>query len=171
MIRDGESVDKCGPNQTAACGSGAHSHIRGLGLDDALEARNVSQVHRNPPPRLPAPQYHLPHLRSRFRWERFGLLRAKTLLACSGHGRANECSARCGRHPIDDPRGQDRRACGADRRSARHGQDRAGDGDGAGACTSFRKFSQVSASFRNRFLSIKVVRFILDVASCIVCVV
>ena len=23
--------------------SGAHSHIRGLGLDDALEARNVSQ--------------------------------------------------------------------------------------------------------------------------------
>lgn len=24
-------------------GAGAHSHIRGLGLDDALEARNVSQ--------------------------------------------------------------------------------------------------------------------------------
>ena len=25
------------------CFLGAHSHIRGLGLDDALEARNVSQ--------------------------------------------------------------------------------------------------------------------------------
>lgn len=26
---------------------GAHSHIRGLGLDDALEARNVSQGNDN----------------------------------------------------------------------------------------------------------------------------
>ena len=34
---------------------GAHSHVRGLGLDDALDARKISQVRPSPLPSSPPP--------------------------------------------------------------------------------------------------------------------
>ena len=44
---------------------GAHSHIRGLGLDDALDARKISQVRAPPRPAPPRPAVVARDLRPR----------------------------------------------------------------------------------------------------------
>ena len=110
---------------------GAHSHIRGLGLDDALEARKVSQgmvgqvqarrVSNHPGhlcSRYTSPTTRSPmHTQAGARPETYD---SRSLLSRAG-SRGD---------PSDDQGGEDSRARGVTGRAARHGEDGYRDGHG-----------------------------------------
>ena len=75
--------------------AGAHSHIRGLSLDDVLEAQNVSQVASAMPCARASLTLRLVATDKRCSW------------CLAGNGRADNFPLRGGHHPVDDPGGED----------------------------------------------------------------